>query len=248
MIIETNDRLIRRNSAIAKYASILGLIVLAAGFIITLRIPQYASLSFVALIIGFLLSQVGIHYQNRWGRRPRPDELLNAALKGMGGKYSLYHYTTPVSHLLVGPAGVWILFPHSQRGVITYEKGRWKQKGGGPLQVYLRLFAQEGLGRPDLEIGAEIANLRKYLATLLPEEGLPEIQAALIFTSADADIQIGEDVELPIPTITLPKLKELIKKAAKGKPISSDKMSEIQHLLTASEEPIEEEEEEESDE
>jgi hypothetical protein len=202
MIIETNERLIRRNSMIAKYASILGLIVLFAGFIITLRVPQYASLSFVALIIGFLLSQVGIHYQNRWGRRPRPDELLNAALKGMGGKYSLYHYTTPVSHLLVGPAGVWVLFPHAQRGVITFEKGRWRQKGGGPLQAYLRLFAQEGLGRPDLEIGAEVENIRKYLAKSLNEGGVPDIQAALIFTSPQADIQIAEDAEIPIPTLT----------------------------------------------
>jgi hypothetical protein len=127
--------------------------------------------------------------------------------------------------------------------VITFEKGRWRQKGGGPLQAYLRLFAQEGLGRPDLEIGAEVENIRKYLAKSLNEGGVPDIQAALIFTSPQADIQIAEDAEIPIPTLPLSKLKELIKKAAKAKPISPDKVSELQRLLTAGE-PVEEEEEE----
>jgi hypothetical protein len=244
MLIETNERLIHRNGLIAKYASILGMVVLLAGFLITIRWPELASISFATLIVGFLLSQVGIHYQNRWGRRPRPDELLNAALKGIGSKYALYHYTTPVSHLLIGPAGVWVLFPKAQRGVITFENGRWKQKGGGVLQAYLRLFAQEGLGRPDIEIGAEVESLRKYLAKLMPEESLPDIQAALIFMNAQAELRIDEDAELPIPTLYLNKLKELIKKTAKGKPISSDKVLELQKLLSTGNQTEEEEVEE----
>lgn len=248
MLIETNEKLIHRNGLIAKYASILGMIILVAGFFVTIKWPTLASVSFGTLIVGFLLSQIGIHYQNRWGRSPRPDELLNAGLKGIGSKYSLYHYTTPVSHLLVGPAGVWVLFPKTQRGIITFEKGRWKQKGGGFLQMYLRAFAQEGLGRPDLEIGAEVETLRKYLVKVLPEEEMPEIQAALIFTNSQADLQIDEDAELPIPTLPLNKLKELIKKTAKGKPISMDKVAEIQNVLSGESEEEEEEEEVEEEE
>ena len=58
----------------------------------------------------------------------------------------------PTAHLLVGPVGVWVLMPRHQAGRITYDenKNRWRQKGGN---FYLKIFAQENLGRPDLEIG-----------------------------------------------------------------------------------------------
>lgn len=235
MHIETNQKLIRRNAMIARYASIIGLLVLIAGMVVSFTRPALVSISFAALIIGFLLSQLGIYYTTRWGRQPRPDQLLNQALKGLDQKYHLYHYTTPVSHLLVGPAGVWVLFPRPQRGVITYQKGRWRQKGGGVLQAYMRIFAQEGLGRPDVEIGSEVQNLYKYLEKKLGAENVPEIQAALIFVNERAEIQLDEADPPPIPTIYLSKLKELIRKTAKGKPISMDKVQQIQQLFSTGE-------------
>ena len=232
MQIITNEKLIRRNKTIARYASILGLVVLVGGMVVSFSKPELIYLSFGALIIGFVLSQVGIFYTNRWGREPRPDQLLNQALKGLDNKYALYHYTTPVSHLLIGPAGVWILFPRHQHGVITYENNRWRQKSGGALQLYLRLFAQEGLGRPDVEIGSEAENLQKFLDNQLSGESTIPIQAALIFTNEKADIQIDNDEEVPIPTLYLNKLKALIRKSAKGKPISMDLMEQLQKLFS----------------
>src|SRR4030065_43049 len=77
-------------------------------------------------------------------------------------------------------AAIWVLIPRYQRGTITYEKGRWRQKGGN---LYLKIFAQEGLGRPDLEIGGEVEAVTRYLKKLLPEREFPQIQAALIFTT-----------------------------------------------------------------
>ena len=65
--------------------------------------------------------------------RPRVDERLTAALKGLTKDYTLYHFLTPVNHLLVGPAGVWIIEAYYQRGNIVYEGNKWKQKGGGLL-------------------------------------------------------------------------------------------------------------------
>lgn len=232
MQIITNDRLIRRNRTIARYASILGLVVLIGGMVISFSKPELIYLSFGALIIGFVLSQVGIFYTNRWGREPRPDQLLNQALKGLDNKYALYHYTSPVSHLLIGPAGLWILFPRHQRGVITYENNRWRQKSGGMLQMYLRLFAQEGLGRPDVEIGSEAQNLQKFLGTNFSEDIQLPIQAALIFTHDNVEIQIDQDEDIPIPTIYLNKLKALIRKSAKGKPISMDIVEQLQRLFS----------------
>ena len=140
MNIIRNDTLIKRNARIAQVTMIGGLLVLAGGMFISFRYPEQFGFSLGALMLGFLLSQVGIFFTNRWGRRPRPDELLAQALKGMDKKYTLYNYSGPTSHMLVGPAGVWVLMPYYQKGTISYDeiKRRWNQKGGN---LYLKIFA-----------------------------------------------------------------------------------------------------------
>jgi hypothetical protein len=229
MNIETNEALVTRNARIAKFAMLGGLLVLVAGMVVSFQSPEQITLSFGALLLGFALSQVGIYYTNRWGRRPRPDELINKELKGLDSKYSIYHYITPTPHLLVGPAGVWVLLPRHQRGVITYSKDRWRQKGGN---VYLKLFAQEGLGRPDLEVPGEVQAVRGYLQKLLPESELPPIFAALLFTNDRAEIQISPEEEPPAATIRIGELKDLLRKTAKTKPISMTKVQEIQAAIS----------------
>lgn len=224
MEIITNDRLIRRNSLIGKISSIIGLLVLAGGMYISFTKPELYNLSLLSLLAGFALSQVGIYFSNRWGRRPRPDELLNQALKGLDGRYRLYHYRTPASHLLVGPAGIWVLIPFYQRGTITYDKGRWRQKGSN---LYLKIFAQEGLGRPDQEVQAEVEAIKRWMIKNLQEGQIPEILASLVFTNDRAEV-LAENA--PIPTLPAGKLKVFIRKVAKNKPISLDLINKIQQL------------------
>lgn len=227
MEIISNERLIKRNARIGQVTSITGLVVLAGGMFISFTRPEMFSVSLIALLVGFGLSQIGIYFGNRWGRRPRPDEELSEALKGLDGRYSLYHYTTPTSHLLVGPAGVWVLMPRQQGGTITYDenKKRWRQKGGN---LYLKIFAQENLGRPDLEIGSEIHAVASYLESRMDEEEVPEVQVALVMTNERCEVDADN---APAPTLEKKKLKDFIRKTAKGKPISLDLVKEIQSSL-----------------
>lgn len=233
MKIVTNERLIRRNTRIAQIASFSGLLVLISGLIISFTRQELISISFAALLVGFLLSQVGIYFTNRWGRRPRPDELLNQALKGFDNKYSIYHYITPASHLFVGPAGIWVILTRHQRGTISYSKGRWRMKGGGIIQSYLRIFAQENLGRPDLELMNEVSNIQKYLGERLPDGNVPPIDTVLVFLNDNAEIVISDEDNPAAPTLKIKKLKEFLRKAAKRKPVSTDKVNEIQEMLPA---------------
>lgn len=228
MNIIINESLVRRNARIAQIAMLGGLIILGGGMYISFRIPEKFNLSLVALLLGFILSQIGIYFTNRWGRRPRPDELLNRALKGLDNKYTIYHYNSPINHLLVGPAGVWVLSPRHQRGTITFSKGRWRQKGGN---LYLKIFAQENLGRPDLEILSEVERVQGFLRKTLSTDDIPQVRAALVFTNEQVKINIGKDVEAPAATLPLNKLKPFIRKTAKGKPISMVRAAEIQQLL-----------------
>jgi hypothetical protein len=207
-----------------------GLIVLAGGMVLSFS-PNYARyfyLSLLALLFGFILSQIGIYFTNRFGRRPRPDEQLNQALKGLDGKYSIYHYMTPVPHLLVGPSGVWILLPRSQKGRITFVNNRWKQIGGS---IYLKIFAQESLGRPDLDLVSDKEKLAQYFQNNLPELEIPPIQAALVFTNPAVNIDIPEEADPPAVTVTGDKLKEAVRKVAKSKPINQQTLEQIFDVL-----------------
>src|SRR3990172_965570 len=122
MKIIKNEKLINRNSKIGQFTSLAALVVLFGGMYILFGKPELFTWSLIALVLGFTMTQIGMYFGNRWGRRPRPDEQLDAAFKGMPGEFTLYHYMTPVSHLLVGPAGVWILLPYHQKGKVVFKK------------------------------------------------------------------------------------------------------------------------------
>lgn len=224
MKIVSNEKLIKRNGRLGQIATFAGMAVLIGGLVISFSNPDYAGISWIGLLVGFALTQIGIYFSNRWGRRPRPDELLDKALKGLTNQYTLYHYQTPAAHLLVGPSGMWVIMPYYQVGNIVYEKGRWKQKGGGFMQRYLRLFAQEGLGRPDIEGPAEVEGVARFLKKRLPQLDFPEPRPVLVFLSDKAVLDV-EDA--PILTIPLKELKETIRKNARDNILSPMLIDEI---------------------
>ena len=245
MKIITNEALIQRNARIARYSGLGGLVVLLGGMYFLFAQPEQFTLIWIMVLLGFMFSQIGIYFTNRWGRRPRPDEVLSQALKGLDHNYSLYHYPRkgPTSHLLVGPAGVWALIPRYQRGTITYERGRWKQKGGGLGLAYMKFFGQEGLGRPDLEVRAEVESVTRFLEKHLGEGEVPPVQVALVFTNDKA--VIGEVEEAPVPTLLPKKLKEHIRKQVKGKALGAEVMRKIKDALEGTVVEVVEEETEE---
>ena len=228
MKIIKNEKLIKRNAKIGQFTSMGALVVLGVGMYISFTQPELFVWAVAALLVGFTLTQIGMYFGNRWGRSPRPDEKLDAGLKGLTKDYSLYHWTTPVSHLLVGPAGIWVLLPYHQRGQVAYSKKRWRMKGGGFLQGYMRIFGQEGLGRPDLEAEAEINSIRKALAKELEEDEIPEINVALVFTADEVEVE-AEDA--PIPALLLKKIKDFFRQKAKEKPITAEELEKVKASL-----------------
>jgi hypothetical protein len=234
MNIISNEKLIKRLGRIGTITMFAGLFIVVAGLFISLNekyAQQYFYLSFASLIIGFLVSQVGIYFTNRYGRKPRPDEILNNALKGLDSKYYIYHYMSPIPHLLVGPSGIWIILTRNQKGLVSFAKGRWRQQGGGFFSMYMRFFAQEGLGRPDLDFISEREKLVSFLKKNLGESDIPPIRNVLVLTHPAAAINISEEDSPPAVTVLVAKLKETVRKSGKGKPANSDKLTQIIGLL-----------------
>lgn len=228
MKIIKNEKRIKRNAQIGSWTSLAAIAVLGLGMYISFSRTELITISLTALIIGFTLTQVGMYMGNKYGRSPRPDEKLDAGLKGLPNDFAIYHYTTPVSHLLVGPAGVWILMPYHQRGQVTFKKNRWRISGGGFMQGYMRIFGQEGLGRPDYEVEGEVNALRKYLIKQMDESEIPEINAVMVFTNEGVEID-AEDA--PVPALKLKQLKEFIRQKVKGKKLSVENINHLKTLL-----------------
>lgn len=227
MKIASNTKLITRNSKIGRYTTFASLAVLGIGLYISFTAPEAFSWSLGALVIGFLLSQVGLTYSSKFGKSPRPDESLTQALKGLEDKFTLYHYESPTNHLLVGPAGVWVLLPYFQAGTIRYNaaKNRWTQKGGN---FFLKAFGQENLGRPDTEIQYGINETRKFLEKQLPGTELPEIRAALLFFNEKTELAVEG---APYPAIKADKAKDFFRKRVKDMGIAPDLLAKILAVL-----------------
>ena len=228
MKIISNEKLIKRNAKIGQVTSLSSLVILGVGMYISFQKPELFSLSIGALLTGFLLSQVGIYFGNRWGRSPRPDELIDQGLKGLPDDYTTYHYSSPVPNLLVGPAGVWLLLPYHQNGIIEYDGKRWKANKGGFTQSYMRIFGQENMSRPDLDASAEAEKLTRHLSKQMGEDKIPPILAVLVFTSKGAEVKADN---APVPTLHLKKRKAFIRKQAKDNPITAQEIKIVNDAL-----------------
>jgi hypothetical protein len=223
-----NEKLIKRNATIGNWTSLGALAVLGLGMYISFTRSELFIYSLIALVLGFTLTQVGMYMGSRFGRSPRPDEKLDAGFKGLQNEFVMYHYTTPVSHLLVGPAGVWVVMPYNQRGQIEFKKNRWRISGGGFLQSYMRIFGQEGIGRPDYEIENEIRALKKYLVKHMDESEIPEINALMVFTNENVEVDAGDS---PVPALKLKQIKEFIRQKAKEKKVPAETINQLKSVL-----------------
>lgn len=228
MKIIKNEKLIERNGKIGQWVSLGALAVLGLGMYISFSKPDLFIYSVLCLVLGFIMTQIGMYMGNRWGRSPRPDEKFDTGLKGLHSDFNIYHYTTPVSHLLVGPSGVWVLLPYHQKGKAEFVKGRWKMSGGGFMQSYMRIFGQESIGRPDLDAQNEVQVLRKFLAKKIDDASIPEIRPILVFTSDEVEVEAGDS---PIPAMRLKQLKEFLRQGAKNRAMSTQEIKSLtEHL------------------
>ena len=235
MNLISHEKNIRRNGKIGSYMFLASAVLIGGSVYVTFRPQDFSMLNeqarlwvpSAALLIGFVLFQVSNFFINRFGRRPRPDEVLAACLKGLTKDYTLYVFMSPVNYLLVGPAGVWILEPYYQRGSISFQKDRWQQRGGGFAVAYGKLFGQEGLGRPDLELKADMDTLTKEFKKSFGENA-PAVHAALVFYDPRVELDV-EDA--PTPTMRAKDLKDFLRKYAKENPFPTVEIKRVTAAL-----------------
>lgn len=213
MRLVVNDAKIARGARLGKIATFVGLGFLLAGFIIslTLRDLVFLWVSLGCLVVGMLISSVGTMNMNRWVREPRADQALAQGLKGFDNRYVLYSHSLPVPHVMLSPAGLFVLTAMGQDGKIRYDGIKFRRDFS--LGRLFRFMAEEGLGRPLAEAEREVETLRQYLAEHDTGEDV-EIQNVIVFYSPRAELDVAD---APVPIVDPKGLKRAIRKQADGK-------------------------------
>lgn len=207
MKIIINEKLIKRNKTIGNITSIGGIAILAAGLILNINPTGFRTiLSLAALIIGFIVAQVSTHYVTRFGRNPRFDEIIANNLKKLNHEYTFYVYSGPVPMLLVGPSGLWIPIPIVAAGELSYDT-KWRQRGGS---FFMKLFGQESIGRPDIEVASNEKQVLEFLNKHLEEHEIPPVNSILV--SLHPKAVIGDIENAPVPMVESSALRRHIRK------------------------------------
>jgi hypothetical protein len=204
----------RRMGTISNAFSVGGLFVLLAGVLVNFFLPAYYYLALGFIILGGAASVVGIYFANRWVKKPRPEDTLDAALKGMTNAYRFYHYPDlPYDHVLLTPEKCVAVETVNIEGDFLFDKGKWKEQMTVGRAV--RWIVEEHLGNPIKEAQDAAANLSDHLAVECGQR-IP-VEAMVVFVHPRALIKIKG---APILVCTPEKFKTHI--GAKGTKLSDE--------------------------
>jgi hypothetical protein len=211
MRIVADEKKIKRNSQIAKYATFGGLALLVGALVINILAltgqrndPSLLIYVMVAFFVGFTLTNIGTLFTNRWGRRP--DKAVAESLKGLDERYTLYNYRLGASHVLVGPSGAIVLVPKYQTGPVAFDGRKWTNPGA--RRGMFGLFNPDPLGNPVAEAAGEIDSLNRYLKKHQPELSVAP-QALVVFMHPRAEVQAKDTA---VPVLHAKQLKEHIRR------------------------------------
>lgn len=218
MVVLRDEKRIARLARLAQFVSLVGLATLVAGLLIIFISDSTAIFIYqlIALVVGFILSQVGMYLAHRYLRRPRLDQVIDRA----AGKFArkdgrLYHYLLPAPHVLLLPTAIVPLVAKYQGGRITAAGDSWRQTGLGMR----RFFGREGLGNPTHEAETMAAKMAAFVQEAAPNAGAVPILPVIVFTTPNID---SLDVkESRIPATHASKLSNVLRQQTAGlKPLS----------------------------
>lgn len=235
MKVFRDEARIARMKSFSKYASLVGFLILVGGLVLGFVDPErYLFLQVIALPLGWLLSQVGLYLAHRYLRSPRPDEVLDDALRTVARRGRMYHYLLPAPHVLLMPAGPIVFIAKFQPGDVSVEGDRWKQRGVSFLR---KLFSQESLGNPTREAENAVKSLAAYINKEAPEVEEVPIGAIIVFTAKNSGELDLDDSNIPAMHFT--KLRGYFKQKANREALPGDEYQALraafdrkaQHLI-----------------
>jgi hypothetical protein len=197
-------------------------------------------ISFGALALGFIASNIGSYYINRFAARrwpntkqiARPDELLERSLKGFDDKYSLFLWSLPqTNYLLAGPSGVYIFNVKGDKGRVTVEGDRWREAFS--IGRLFTSFTREGLGNPSRDLAEDEQKVRELLqqgevnGKLKIDAGAVPVQSAVVFINPAVELNA---VNPSVPVVVANDLKKVIRDG-KGRSLTPAQVRDMTDFL-----------------
>jgi hypothetical protein len=230
--ILSNEKMVKSRAQYSSYLMIGGFALIGISFFLTFFNPtqsMYVLPAYLALFAGFIVFNIGAGYGSKWRMRPRPDEALAMALKGMDNRYRLYNYLLPASHLLLTPAGLTVFAVRRMPGVISTKGSNWYQKRS--MLSRLRFAAEEQLGNPTRDVLRDAAAIQEFLAKNLPDTTVA-IDPIILFPNPSVKLTIEEPA---VPVLTGEALKPYLRQyVTQGARLSSKQYNDLADLFDAS--------------
>ncbi len=195
MKVTTHHRLLRRRRQQALGASVVGFLVLAAGLVASLQGPRALPLAYGALVLGSMFSWAGLWLSDTWLRTPRPDTVLDEALKSASRGYALYHWVLPADHVLLAPWGLVAVAVHHADGPVAIRGSQWREVR--PLGQRLLAFGRRPLRSPKRWLEADARLLAEEIQRRAPElTSVPVLllsvfsQPRIVLSISDPDVAV----------------------------------------------------------
>lgn len=219
MRIIRNERRIRVSSFIGQYVTMVGLLALLAGLVISFVKTEWLVAMLLSVALGVCFSVVGGFFADRYAGPLAHHDALARALKGLDDRHILLQYVLPASHVLLEPGGCTVFVVKAQEGQVTcQENGRWKHQQRGK---FFRQFAgQEAVGAPDYEAERQAHKLERWLTSRLPDDVEDDVEvavrAAIVFVNPKVTLDAAAS---PVPTFYGKKVKAWLRGPGKRKPL-----------------------------
>lgn len=193
MRVVINEAQVERNRKISHILFFVSLAGMGAGFFLTWTRPaESTSLSCFVLPILLFMTLMSVRMANTWIREPRPVNVLAEALKGLGQKYTLFHYLLPAPHVLVGPEGVFTITTVWQERSYRVKDKKWHGDSG--LIRWINGFMRQDLiGNPFQDAQLHAQQVQKLVDKIAPDSDV-RVQPLVVLIHPRATVELENPV------------------------------------------------------
>lgn len=163
MQVVVNEQHIAQRARSARFHTFAGLGFMLGGLVVSFVGIEYIGWAYGSLLAGLFFFNAGARDRLRFARRPREDELVATALRGLDHRYRLVQYLpgVPAPHVLLTPGGVFVFELRHHYGNITATGTRYERRWNWLLMI--GALAEGGVGNPARDAERRAAAVRAHL-------------------------------------------------------------------------------------
>ena len=204
MRVIVNEPLVEKRSTWGRRLMSLGVAILLFAVFLSFN-RQTVWGAYAVMLVGLIVLNVGTAVGGKWMRQPRGDQILDKALKGLDHGSRLYNYLLPVDHVLLSPAGLFVLTLKTQDGQIIGQGEKWQRRLN--LLGSISALFETKLGNPSRQARKEVAKVQSWLHARLPDAEVP-VHPVIVFVNPKAQLRLEE---LTVPALRLADLKAYLR-------------------------------------